>query len=427
MKLTKNEQEMLEGKQGLARRKAMELLVNYGEALGAEQFVDTNNVSVIVGTLPEIEIIRKIVPSLDMDEIASKIYLDSDEIVVVDKVKAFTTSNAYFRDFAYPEIQSGGKETCDLIEKVHRYCQRIGIVTLHTCAPYQCGNIPTKGEFCAWTESSAIAYCNSILGARSNIEGQQSSFASAITGKTPLAGKHLDENRKGSVIVRADVDMNTDQDWGLLGYFAGPEVGLEVPIFTNIKKIPDLYMLMTLCTGGATSGNVVMFHISGLTPEAATVDMASGGRKDLRVVSYGKEERRRTYEKLNHSVKSDVDIVVLGCPHYSLERLCTLASLLEGKKVHENTNLYITIGHTQKALADRLGYSDMIKKAGGVILEDTCALVINIDPSNVVASDSTKMLAYLPTTAGTKNTWLGTMEECVEAATTGKWTGGMLE
>jgi predicted aconitase len=423
MQLTRDEQDMLEGGQGLARQKAMELLVNYGEAVGADKFVDTNNVSVIVGAIPDADIIKKVVPSLDVDEIASKFFLDSDEIVIVDKVKAFTTSNAYFRDLAYPELQSGGKETCDLIEKIQRYSQRIGIATLNTCVPYQCGNIPTKGEHCAWTESSAIAYCNSVIGARTNIEGQQSSFASAVTGKTPLAGMQLNENREGSVVVKLDVDMNTIQDWALLGYFAGPQVGFDVPVYTNVKKVPDLYMLMSLCAAGIASGSIVMFHIEGVTPEAATLEMATGNRKDLRIVSYGSEERKHAYEKLNHSKKDDVDIVVLGCPHYSLERMATVAQILDGKKVHENVSLYITTGRTQKALAKRLGYADQIEKAGALILEDSCGNVLDLDPSRVLASDSAKLVHYIPGMTGVINTWLGTMEECIEAAITGKWRG----
>lgn len=425
MKLTTDELDMLGGKQGLAKQKAMELLVQYGEALGAERLVDTNNVTLCI--CPGPDGLRRISPSLDMDEYVSKDSLGSDETVVIDKLKAFTTSNAGYRNYAYPQFQKGGKAACDIAYKAEKYCQRIGIVTLNSCVPYQCGNIPTRGEHCAWTESSAIAYCNAILGAKTNIEGGHSAFASAVTGKTPLAGMHLDENRKGTVIVRADVEMNTVLDWGLLGYFAGHEVGLEIPIYTNTKKIPDLFQLMSLCAAGISSGTIAMFHIPGITPEAATLDMAAGGKKNLRVVSYGREERRKTHEILNQSAKDDVDVVVLGCPHYTLERIAAVAGLLEGKKVRENTELYITIGNAQKAIADRMGYSDTIQKAGGVILEDSCGTVIVIDPSKVLASDSAKILHYIPRMTGVRNTLLGTLEDCITAATTGKWMGRVLQ
>jgi hypothetical protein len=108
MKLARDEKGMLEDKEGSATRKAMELLVKYAEALGADRFVDTNNATIIVGSIPYIKIVEKVVPSLDVDEIASRFLLDSDETVVLDKVKAFTTTNATFRDQRYPELQRRG-------------------------------------------------------------------------------------------------------------------------------------------------------------------------------------------------------------------------------------------------------------------------------------------------------------------------------
>ena len=428
MKLAKDELEMLEGRQGSARQKAMELLVKYGTGLGAERFADTNNVTINLGVGPSAEVYRKVVPSMDIDELASKFFLSSEERVVVDKLKAFTTTNAYFRDYAYPDMQQGGKELSDIVYKIEKYCERIGAVTTDTCVPYQCGNIPMKGEVCAWSESSAIAYCNSVLGGRTNIEGFQSGFASAVTGKTPLAGMLLDENRKGSVIVNVEVEMNSVQDWSLLGYFTGPQVGLEVPVYSNFKNTPDFYQVMSLCAAGIASGSIVMFHLLGVTPEAATLEMATAGKKgqDLRVVNYGVAERQKTYEFLNHAKADKVDIVALGCPHYSLTRLTTLSRLLEGKKVHTNTALYVFTGRMQKAMADRMGLSEIIEKAGGIILEDSCAQILDLDPSDILASDSAKLVHYVPGTTGVKSTWFGTMEECVEAAITGKWAGGML-
>ena len=314
MKLTHDEQEMLEGKEGAARRKAMELLVKYAEALGAEDFVDTRNVTIIPGSIPDIGLVRRIVPSLDPDEIASRFFLDSDERVVVDRVKAFTTTNATWRDQRFPELQIGGKEHCDLLQLIADYCKRVGMIHLATCTPYQVGNIPIRGEHLAWTESSAIAYSNSVIGARTNIEGLHSAFASAVTGKTPNWGMHRDENRYGTVIVKVDIDMRPIREWCLLGYYTASEVGLDLPIYTHINIIPDLPRLMALCAAGISSGSIVMHHIVGVTPEAPTVEAASGGRKRLKRLKFGKEERRAAYEKLNRSRKDKVDIVALAAP-----------------------------------------------------------------------------------------------------------------
>jgi predicted aconitase len=184
--LKPDEQEMQAGREGKAVQKAMELLVRYAEGLGAEGFVDTRNVTVIPGSIPDVKLVREVVPSMDIDEIASRFLLDSDERVVVDKVKAFTTTNATWRDQDYPDVQKGSQAHCDLLQMLADYCKRIGMIHLATCTPYQVGNVPVRGEHLAWTESSAIAYSNSVIGARTNIEGVHSAFASAITGAPRL-------------------------------------------------------------------------------------------------------------------------------------------------------------------------------------------------------------------------------------------------
>jgi predicted aconitase len=422
VKLTPNEQAMLEGREGVARQKAMELLVNYAEGLGAERFVDTNNVAVLTGLFPYPDLIRQLVPSLDPDEIASKFFLDSDEVMVVDKVKAFSTSHIY-RNQDYPQIQQGGEFLCKVTEKMEQYCKRIGIVNIATCTPYQSGNVPVMGEHCAWTESSAIPFCNSILGGRTNIEGLHSAFASSITGKTPLWGLHLDENRVGKVIVDVAVDMTDIKEWNLMGYYGGGQIGLDIPIYTDINTIPDITRMMALCAAGAASGSTVMFHIVGHTPEAPSADEVGKLKKDLPLLPYASDQRREAYERLNQSTRDDVDVVVLGCPHYTLERMKTVAGMLEGKAIHPNVELFVTTCRMIKSIADRNGYTEAITNAGGKVMEDTCGIFFEFDTSKVIASDSAKMVHYVPMTAGVKNTWFGTTEECIEAAITGKWKG----
>ncbi|MDR2750472.1 MAG: aconitase X catalytic domain-containing protein, partial [Clostridiales bacterium] len=178
---------------------------------------------------------------------------------------------------------------------------------------------------------------------------------------------------------------------------------------------------MSLCAAGISSGSIVMFHIPGITPEATLFNDSP------EVITYGNMDRKRTHEILNQSASTTVDVIVLGCPHYSLDRISKLASLLEGKKLHENTKLYVTVAHAQKAISDRMGYTNIIQKAGAIILEDTCGTLINIEPSKVLASDSAKIIHYISRMTGVKNTLLGSLEECVVAATSGKWTGSVLE
>ena len=97
MILTPGEQRMLDGEEGPAKQKAMELLVNYGMALGAERFVDTNNVHVLAGFFPYPDLVKQVVPSLDVEEVASRFLLDADERISLDRVEAFTTNQHLYR------------------------------------------------------------------------------------------------------------------------------------------------------------------------------------------------------------------------------------------------------------------------------------------------------------------------------------------
>jgi len=423
VKLARDEKEMLDGIHGRARQRAMEILVRYAEALGAKRFVETNNVHLLIGfhPYPEVVTIR------DGDELASKFLLDTDEKIVVDYVKAFNTTHIFTIDLERWELMGAPQSLHELMEEIKKYCIRTGISITATCTPYQVGNVPTRGEHCAWTESSAVPFCNAVLGARTNTEAAHSAFPIALTGKVPLSGFHLDENRLGALLIDADIDLNSVMDWYLLGYYAGEKSQLKVPVINLKHKIvPDISMLKGFNAAGASSGGIMMYHIVGVTPEASTLEEAFGGNKAKETLIYGQSERIKTYEKLNSANDPHVDLVNIGCPHYSLDQLREVARLLDGKRVHENVTLWIWTAHQLKAIADRNRYTDIILRAGGQLMTDSCPLNNNLFPAGtkVVATDSAKHAHYAPAIAGLE-VWFGSMKECIEAAITGIWRGGL--
>jgi len=418
MELTRDEQEMLEGKEGLDRQKAMELLIKYGDALGAKRFINTDNVYVDPGAFPYLEVVK----GKDVDDAASKFFLDSSERVVVDRVKAFTIAHVFTIDWGHWRLVGASESLRNSAEQMQIYCRRIGINLTCTCAPYLCGVVPVFGEHCAWVESSAIAYVNAIIGARTNINGLESAFASALTGKTPYWGLHLDENRLATIQVSVDLDLDSIMEHDLLGYYVGGVVGLDIPVYTNVRRTPSVSMLMALSAAGATSGSIGMFHIAGVTPEARTLEEATGNKKPKMTINYGAEERKKAYGKLNKTQSENVNIVDIGCPHYTLQQLGRVARLLEGKKIHENILLLIHTAKQLKTVADRNGYTDIITKAGGHLLIDSCVLNIHLPASNVIATDAAKCAHYL-SGEGYDNIRYGTMEDCIQAAITSKWKG----
>ncbi|HZC40694.1 MAG TPA: aconitase X, partial [Streptosporangiaceae bacterium] len=302
-----------------------------------------------------------------------------------------------------------------------------GVSILATCTPYQVGNIPVRGEHCAWMESSAVIYANSVLGARTNCEGTASTGAAGLTGKIPCWGNHLDANRFGSHLIDVRTRVDDFAGWGMLGYFAGALAGEERPVITGDIGRPDLTELKHFGAAAATSGGVELYHIPGITPEAPTLASAFGPGPVPAAVSYGPAERRAVYEDLNSQGSSeDVDFVLLGCPHASVEQIWRAARALEGRRLAAETELWLMVPRALKNVADRSGYTETIERAGGKVLSDSCPAMSRVAPegTRVFATDSAKQAHYLPAILGIE-AWFGTLEDCIDAAVTGRWHGGL--
>jgi predicted aconitase len=423
MRLTDHEKAMLDGAHGKAKARAMDLLVRYGEALGAERLVETNNVAgAFNASTPSVRALA----ARGFDAVYSELNLDSDEVVEIPRMAVNTCQlitgidNAKWRTQGIPD---------DLAEQQKRgeafFGQR-GINMHATCTPYQVGNVPVKGEHCAWMESSAVVYCNSVLGARTNTEGKESTGAAALTGRIPDWGLHLDTNRRGTHLVEVGIPVDDIMDWGLLGYWLGEIVQDEIPVLTGALVNPTLIKLKHFGAAASSSGGVEMYHLPGTTPEATSVEQVFGGRAIADTLRYGNAERRRAYENLNCARERKVDFVMLGCPHNSIDQVWLIASLLEGRRINSDTALWV---HTPRALrdtAERNGYVRMIEDAGGVVMSDTCPAISRHMPKGVrtVATDSAKQAHYLPAITGVE-AWFGSVRDCVEAAISGSWNGAL--
>ena len=429
MNLTDTEKMMLEGREGIAVQKAMELLVRYGDALGAERLVDTNNVcgAVTAPTPEKMEMVKIKGFEHALQAGFSEMNLDSDVVIEVPRVKVYTCQliQRFGPDTA--GLHDGSRELLDLQEDSDKFFGARGVHIMATCTPYQVGNVPVKGEHCAWMESSAVVYCNSVLGARTNTEGRESTGAASLTGKIPYWGYHLTENRFGTHLVEVEIPTDSMMDWGLLGYYVGEIIQDDIPVLRGLLSQPDLAKLKHFGAAAASSGGVEMYHIPGVTPEAPSADSAFRHREPVHTLRYGKKERRTAYENLNASAKDrNVDFVMLGCPHDSIEQVWQAARLLAGNRLHPATELWIHTPRALRELADRSGYTKIVEEAGGHILSDSCPAISRLMPkgTKVVATDSAKQAHYLPAITGVQ-TWFGSLEDCIQAAVTGKWSAGL--
>lgn len=425
LRLSDAEKDMLDGGQGRARQKAMELLVRYAEALGAECFVETNNVAGVPGaSSPYLNNYYK-EHGGSYDAIFSLFDLDSDEIVEVPKM---TVHSCHLQGGIDPENWEtlGAKpEHLKISQDSEQAAANHDIKILKTCTPYLAGLVPAKGEHCAWMESSAVVYCNSVLGARTNTEGRESTSAAMLTGRIPDWGFHRDDFRFGSHRIDVRVPVDSIMDWGMLGYFAGDAVGERIPVLSGQLGKPDLVRYKHFGAAAASSGGVEMYHLVGITPEAPDLEAAFGGRKPVARMEYGEAERRRVYDTLNANGRDrDVDYVMLGCPHAALEQIQEICTLLDGRRISDKCRLWVFTSRAVRAVADAKGYTKTIRDAGGHVITDTCSAIGQALPpdTKVAALDSAKQVHYLPAIMGIQ-AWFGSTRDCINAALTGRWEG----
>lgn len=290
----------------------------------------------------------------------------------------------------------------------------LGISPTCTCTPYLVGHAPGPREHIAWAESSAVSYANSLLGARTNREGGPSALAAAITGRTACYGLHLDGNRLASWLIDVRCPIRSEADLGALGYLVGQRIGGSVPWFRCQDLVSSDLDLKTLGAAMAASGAVALYHVEGVTPEARAGDMIAAGARTVQV-----DELLPAYAALNGKAEH-IDLVSLGCPHASLPELEAIALFLDGRRV--NANLWITTARSTRMRAEEAGLVARIEAAGGRVVADTCMVVAPVASLGfkTLATNSAKMAFYTPAHSGL-SVRFGPMEECLEAAVSGKW------
>ena len=274
MILADDEKAMLDGSGGIAKQKAMELLVRYAEALGAERFVDTTNIAGVPGssTLFLQKYFEEHGGDGSFEAVFSLYDLDASEVMSVPKSEANCCHLQGGMDLAHWSELGMSREAMQHQRQDEAELERLGVRIMKTCTPYLAGNLPVKGEHCAWMESSAVVYCNSVIGARTNTEGRESTSAAMLTGKIPDWGFHRDEYRHATHLIQVDTPVESVMDWGMLGYFIGSAVEENIPVLSGAIRQADPLRHKHFGAAAASSGGVEMYHIVGVTPEAPDLD-----------------------------------------------------------------------------------------------------------------------------------------------------------
>jgi len=386
MILDKDDERILAGEEGETRQKMLELLVALGKVFGAERLVPIKSAQVSGASY-------KTIGKYGLDWLAS---LDAKAVVpaVLNPIgMARTRWEEMGIDPVFAENQ----------QAVVAAYERLGIRLDCTCTPYYLYET-RYGDHLAWSESSAVSYANSVIGARTNREGGPSALAAAIIGKTPCYGLHLPENRVPQMLIEVHADTSHwgVADYGALGYHAGKLVGNRIPYFRGIRPDPD--QLKAIGAAMAATGAVALYHVEGVTPDAQK------NRYDLTGIETVPVEQAEI-----SSIFTDipVDAIALGCPHCSPKELAEIARLLTGNVVTKPLYVFASQGVIDK----NSRIVDSIEKSGARVFADTCMVVSPVmEQYKSIMVNSGKALAYVPNMCGGQAR-IGTLEDCIKVAT----------
>jgi hypothetical protein len=391
MYLTREEENVLGGEEGETLRKAMEILVALGNIYGADRLIPVKSAQ-IAG------VSYKTIGDAGLEWISD----------LQGQVKVPSILNPAGMDIQRREEMGISAEFAEKQQQVIDAYRKLGITAQCTCTPYYLeGFSAGYGDHLAWSESSAVSYANSVIGARTNREGGPSALSAALVGKTANYGYHLEENRQPDVGIRVECPLR-GADYGALGYIAGKIAGKRVPVF-SLTTVPSPDELKALGAAMAASGAVALYHVEGVTPEALRTTL-NVPAESVVVERTQIDEVYATTAGKNDAI--ECDIAAVGCPHCSPGELKSLADMLEGTTLDREFWVF-----TSREVAEK--HPDLVarsEKSGAKVLCDTC-MVVSPATGNFrhMAVNSGKAYTYVPGMCGVNSTLCRT-GECIRRA-----------
>lgn len=350
------------------------------------------------------------------------------ELLVAERghVAVPTTLNVGALDRVHAGVERLAGEARDLAQRMAVAYEALGCRPTWTCAPYQAGHRPAAGTHVAWGESNAIAFVNSVLGARTARYGDFLDICCALAGRAPRAGLHLDAARHATVVVDASALpaalVAEEAFYPVLGAWLGRACMGEVPAIQGLPADCDEDRLKALGAAAASTGAIGLFHVVGRTPEAPDLATACGGHVPAHRIVLDAPMLAAARAGLSTGEAgpgATIDAVATGSPHMSAAELARLATLFAGRRAR--VPFYACTGrHALDALAtgEVLG---ALRAAGVVVVADTCVVVTPVMPEGrgLVVTNSGKFAHYMKPNTG-RDVAFGTLADCVESAVAGR-------
>lgn len=399
---------VLSGSQGTAKAEALDLVVAFAHAVGAKQLIDCDRAH-IDGCLYHGQ------ASLDFVE---------RFVSLGARVAVPTSLNVGSVDLIHPELFNGNPDLGAAGKRLMEAHVELGCTPSFTCAPYQTLMRPLFGEQLAWAESNAIVFANSVIGARTNRYGDFIDLAAAICGRLPDYGLHSADNRFAKVRIElVGVEDASIEEAGLIavatGLFIGRECGETICVISGMPRQTSEDDLKALGAAAASSGAVAMFHAVGLTPEAPSLEAATGGAEVPLIAQLDKDKLWQIASSLTTVPDGTaLTAVALGTPHFSMTEFERLLPFCEGTFA---VDVYVNTGrHEWEQLCAR-GLDKKLADAGVIVVVDTCtyvtAIMRNLD--GAVMTNSGKWAYYAPGNLGV-DVAFGTLADCMASARRGQ-------
>ena len=404
MELTKTQQEMLDGKQGEVMAKVAKTLVMYGEAFNAEKMVevssDYNHLVTSFG-LGVLDPVYELMNTLIDAGVMSKQKFTADPRPLDPNVPANFIQNLIFKKFMYNKqaFYEDQLQKLGLLDKDGFTC---------TCYMHEVGNTPKMGDVLSWSESSAVVYANSVLGARCNRNSGILDLMGSVAGFVPYFGLLTDEGRKAKWVIKINTTKKPEAQ--LLGSAIGMKVMEDVPYVIGLDKYLGDELNDAACTylkdfgaACASNGAVGLYHIDKLTPEAKKYgeELILKDAKEYVIDDAELERVYKSYPVIWKKKDAKPKLCFIGCPHMSLEQLKTW-TVNVNNKLRENKTKQVSIPTVFTAAPgvikefNKTEYRSMLDESG-VVLSYICPLMYMNNPacaSMPVITSSNKLRTY---------------------------------
>lgn len=334
MKLTPEQQAMLNGEKGETMAKVVKTLVMYGDAFGAERMVPVTSKyghTVISFGLKAIKPVYELYDQLIDAGLTSAQKFTADPRPIDDNIPTSLLEDIVFKKIMYTHQASYEEQL-----------KKLGIKGEddYTCTCYmdEVGNKPAKGEVLSWAESSAVVYANSVLGARCNRNSGIIELMGSVAGFVPEFGLLTDEGRKATWIIEVKCEKKPEAQ--LLGSAIGTKVMEEVPYIKGLDKWLGTELTDGVCAylkdfGAATAsnGSVGLYHIENLTPEAKEQGEAliEEGAQVYVIDDAELERVKASYPIIWKNKDAKPELCFIGCPHMSAQQLKDWTDAIEEK------------------------------------------------------------------------------------------------